>query len=681
MTTGNPLLNPSTLPNFAPAFDQVRNEHYLPAIEQAIVEARRNIDAIKQNKAPPDFENTIVALENASETLSAVASVFYNMLSAIGGDALHALAGQIGPLNANFSSDVALDADLFKKIREVHDTIDKSALRSEQAMLLDETYKGFVRGGALLDERSKQRLREIDEQLSVLGPAYMQNVSKSAQGFRMVIDDPNDLAGLPQSAIDSAAFAANEKGHPGQWLFTLDMPSYGPFVQYAGNRILREKIWRAFSSRAWQDEFDNSENALSIARLRDERAKILGYKNHADFVLAERMAASQSNVEAFLNRLKNAYRPAALLDLERLRDFAKDRDGMTDLKPWDVAYYSEKLKESLYRFTSEDLRPYFPLDHVLEGCFAHFSRLFGLRFEQSDAYPVWHEDVKTYDVRDERDNRFIGTFYADFHPRTGKKDGAWMTNFRAQGLFHGRVERPVVAIVCNFTKPTPEKPSLLTHDEVTTLFHEMGHAIHSLVSNVTYQSLSGVNVLWDFVELPSQLQENWCYEKETLDLFAKHYETGENIPNDLIQKLIDAKNFMNGWMGLRQVGLGLLDMAWHSGGAAMDATDVAAFEDKTLEGILLFPRLAGPSSTSFSHIFSGGYSAGYYSYKWAEVLEADTFELFLERGLYDAQTAQAYRTLLSKGGSEHPRVLYHNFRGRDPDADALLRREGLLKKA
>ncbi|MCB1532983.1 MAG: M3 family metallopeptidase [Alphaproteobacteria bacterium] len=676
----NPLLQISDLPNHAPRFDAIKIAHYLPAMEAAIEEARGNIEAIKSSADAPNFENTIVALENASETLGQVSSVFYNQLSASGGDELHALAEKIGPISAAFSSDVMLDEDLFARVKIVYDAREALELTPEQSMLLDETYKDFVRSGALLDEDKKKRLREISEEMSVLSPTFMNNVSKSAESFEMIIKDEADLSGLPDSARESAAHAATEKGHEGKWLFTLDYPSFGPFLQYADNKDLREHIWRAFRNRAYGDEYDNCETLLKIVNLRHERANLLGYKTHAHYVLEKRMAETPEAVLSFLETLKGAYKPAAEKDLEQLKNFAKDLDSLDDLKPWDIGYYSEKLKQKLFEFSSEDFRPYLQLDKVLDGCFAHFSRLFGLRFEASSAYPVWHKDVKTFELYNAADDSFVGTLYADFFPRKGKKPGAWMTNYRAQGLFNGTVERPVTAIVCNFTKPTGDKPSLITHGELTTLFHEMGHAIHGLLSNVTYRSLSGVSVLWDFVELPSQVQENWCYEKETLDSFAAHYETGEKIPEALVEKLRKSMTFMVGWNGLRQVGLGTLDMAWHSRDPS-GITDVATFEDEAKKDISLFPRLAGPTSASFNHIFAGGYSAGYYSYKWAEVLDADAFELFLEKGLYDANTSAKYRDeILSRGGSEHPSVLYRRFRGRDADPEALLRREGLIAK-
>lgn len=677
----NPLLAPFTAPHEAPPFDQIKEEHYLPAMRDAIEQARANIDAIKNNPAEPDFENTIAALETASELLGTLSGIFYNQLSAAGTDKLEALAEDIGPLNSNFSSDVALDPVIFNRVKVVWDKRDTLGLRRDQELLLEDTYKGFVRGGALLNDEKKQRLREVNEKLSTLGPLFNNNVKKSSDAFQLVIEKQDDLAGLPESAIAGAAAIAEEKGMPGKWIITLDYPSFGPFVTYADNRALREQVWRAFGSRAYNDSFDNCEIIKQIVSLRDERAKLLGYKHHADYVLERRMAKSPEKVFDFLHNMLKTYKPAAEKDLAQLKAFAKTIGGPDEIMPWDVGYYSEKLKQSLFEFSSEDFRPYFPLTETLEGVFAHFTKLFGLQFHKVLSVPVWHDDVVVYEVTDKKDGRFIGLLYGDFFPRAGKKQGAWMTSYRSQGLHDGKIQRPLVAIVCNFTKPTKDRPSLITFDEVETLFHEMGHAVHMLVSDVTYASQAGPSVLWDFVELPSQVQENWASTKETLDGFARHYQTGETIPADLIEKLNRSKNYMTGWAGLRQTSFALMDMAWHTADPST-IDKVADFEDEATKDARLFPRLSGPSSSSFSHIFAGGYAAGYYSYKWAEVLDADTFELFKEKGLYDQATAQAYRQeILARGGSEDPEVLYRNFRGRDADPAALLRREGLLDAA
>lgn len=677
MTTDNPLLAPSPLKNHAPRFDLIKEEHYRPAIDAGIAEARANIDKIIANPETPNFENTIVALESASELLGTVSGIFYNQLSAAGTDGLQKIAEEIGPIQANFSSDIILNEKLFARVKAVYDDIDNQTKKPEERTLLTDTYKNFARGGALLNAEKKAQLRKINEDMSTLSPVFSNNVKKSSEKFELVIDNEKDLSGVPEMAIEGAKLAAEERSVSGKWIFTLDFPSYFPFVTYADSSPLREKMWRAYSHQAFGDEYDNTETIFKIVNLRYQRAKLLGYEHHADYTLERRMAEKTDRVENFLKNMKDRYKPAAQNDLNELRAFATSK-GHDDIKPWDISYFSEKLQEEKYKFSSEDLRPYFPLDRVLKGTFEHFRKLFGLQFTLNKDYPVWHTDVTAYDVEDERTGRFIGTMYADFYPRKGKKPGAWMTAYREQGLYKGNIERPVTAFVCNFTKPTKDKPSLLTFDEVLTIFHEMGHVTHGLLSEATYGSMASPNVLWDFVELPSQLQENWLYEPEVLNSFAAHYETGEKIPADLIEKLRASKNFMAGWSGLRQTGLATLDMAWHTTDPTK-ITDLLKFEDETMEDLRLFPRLGGPTSTAYSHVFSGGYSAGYYSYKWAEVLDADAFEVFLEKGLYDQVTADIYkREILSKGNIEHPLILYKAFRGRDADPEALLRREGLI---
>lgn len=676
--TENPLLSASTLPNKAPAFSKIKTEHFMPAIQESIKEAYKNIEAIKENNDAPSFENTIVALETASETLGIVTSIFYNQLSANGNDELQALAEQVGPATSNFSNDIMHDAVLFERVKAVYDSRDTLDLSAEEKTLLEDTYMDFVRSGAMLNDDDKKRYREISERQSILGPTFMNNVKKSSEQFKLWIDNESDLAGLPESAIDGAKQAAEDEGEDEKWLFTLDIPSYMPFMQYAQRRDLREKMWLAFSNRAWKDDYDNADIILETVRLRHEKAGLLGYNTHADYVLERRMAETPANVFDFLTTLRNAYRKAAEQDLADIKAFAKDTDGLEDIKPWDIGYYGEKCKEKLFDFSSEDFRPYFPIEKVLSGTFDHFSKLFGLTFTENKAYDVWHDDVKAFDVED-KSGRFIGTLYADFYPRSGKKPGAWMTPYRSQGLYQGKVERPIIGIVCNFTKPTKTKPSLLTHDEVLTLFHEMGHAVHGLLSDVTYQSLAGTNVLWDFVELPSQVQENWIFTKETLDMLSGHYQTGEKLPQALIDKLNESKNYMIGWIGLRQISFGRLDMMWHTSPPEA-IVDVATFEETHTKEDSFFPRLGGPFSSSFGHIFAGAYSAGYYSYKWAQVLDADTFEAFLEKGLYDQKVANDYKEhILSKGATEPPQVLYKRFRGRDADPKALLRREGLAE--
>jgi peptidyl-dipeptidase Dcp len=674
----NPLLEKSVVKNQAPAFDTVKTSHYLPALDHAIAQAHENLKAIKDSKDTPDFENTIVALDHAAERLGDVTSVFYNLLSTTGGDEMHALAEKIGPISSNFSNDVSHDPLLFQKVKAVYEARESLNLNEEQSQLLEDTYIGFVRGGAMLDDAGKQRLREISERQSVLTPLYMNNSKKSAEAFTLYVEDESDLAGLPDNAKEAAKHAAQEKGHEGKYLFTLDMPSYLPLLQYADKRELRETIWRAYNDQAFGGEYDNCDAVLEIVNLRHERAHLMGYDTHADFVLERRMAKTPEGVFAFLETLKGPYKEAAQNDYDQLKAFASEMGGPQDLKQWDVTYYSEKLRQKLFDFSDEDFRPYFPLESTTDGVFDHFSQLFGVTFKASDEYQLWHKDVKAFDVFETDSDRFLGTLFADFFPREGKRSGAWKSSFRDQGIYRGKVERPVITIVCNFTKPTPDTPALLTHYEFQTFLHEMGHAMHAMLSDVTYRSLAGTNVLWDFVELPSQIQENWGYTKDMLDNFARHYQTNEPIPQALIQKLNDAKNYMVGWGGLRQIGLAMLDMAWHTHTEPAKIKDVAGFEDDVLKDVTFFPREAGPMSTHFGHIFAGGYAAGYYSYKWAEVLDADAFEMFVENGLYDKKTATKYKeAILSKGGTADPSLLYRNFRGRDADPHALLRREGL----
>jgi peptidyl-dipeptidase Dcp len=683
----NPLLIPSPHPFGAPDFAAVAVDDFVPAIRAAIDEARGHIATLKNNPEAPNFTNTIVALETASDRLRSATSLFYNQISANGTDALEALTDQIGPLTAGFASDVALDPAIFARVRAVYDARTSLALTPEEQTLLTETYKGFVRGGAMLGDNAKARVRAIDERLSVLAPQFQKNLKKSAEAYTLWVEDQTRLAGLPDSAMTAAAEAARDKGRPGAWAFTLQQPSYVALVSYADDRDLREQIWRAYNARAFGDAFDNRATIREMLALKYERARLLGYDDHAAFTLAERMAGSTERVFSFIHEMLAAYKPAAEKDLAALRDFARRMHGLDDFMPWDTAYYREKFQAETLDFSSEELRPYFPLDRVLAGTFTHFEKLFGVHFVANKTVPTWHPDVQVFEVRNRDDNQFVGVLYADFYPRAGKQSGAWMTTYRDQGLQFGQTQRPLVAIVCNFTKPTADAPSLLTHDEVLTLFHEMGHAMHMMLSDVTYASLSGTNVKWDFVELPSQIQENWAYEPETLGLVAAHYQTGAPIPDDLIKRLYATKQFMTGLAGLRQMAFSLLDMTWYSTDPATMGDDVVAFEDRVMKDVTLFPRLAGPVSTSFGHIFGGGYAAGYYSYKWAEVLDADAFDFFKAQGaangtgLYDPSIASRYRReILSRGGTEDPNVLYERFRGMPPDAKALFKREGVSKK-
>ncbi len=679
MTTQNPLLQPSTLKDQAIPFNLIQVEHYLPALEEAISQAKAQIAEIKNNPSPPDFQNTIVALETAGELADHIATLYGNMEVAHADEKLQALASEIYPKLTALSSDISLDADIFKQVKSVYDKRATLNLSPEQKTLLEKKYISFVRNGALLVGDEKEKLRQIDQELSVLGPKFSENVLKSTNQFELLLTQNEDLAGLPEGAIEAAAAAAAAKGHPGQWLFNLQMPSYVPFMTYAQNRGLREKIWRAYASRAYNDKFDNQEGILKIVQLRDQRARLLGYKSHADFVLAERMAKDPATVKTFLNQLLKASQNAGQRDVEEIRAFASQFDGNKDIMPWDFAYYSEKLKESKYAFNEEDLRPYFKLENVVNGVFAHAKQLYGLTFKENKSLPVYHPEVRVYEITEGASGKYMGLFYTDFFPRETKKGGAWMTQFRGQGLRGGKIERPHVSIVCNFTQATPTKPSLLSYDEVRTLFHEFGHALHGMLSDVTYPSLGGPNVYWDFVELPSQVMENWAAEKEGLELFAHHYETGEVMPMTLIEKLRTSQKFQSGWLSCRQLQFGFLDMAWHSTDPAQ-IKNVDDFEEQATSETRLFPKITGTnSSTAFSHIFAGGYSAGYYSYKWAEVLDADAFEYFKELGLFNKEVALKFKeNVLSKGGTEHPMELYKRFRGREPDPNALLRRDGLI---
>lgn len=679
MNTTNPLLKPFTNKDQAVPFDVIKVEHYIPALDEAIKIAKENIAKIKTNSAAPNFENTIVALESVSELSDKIAGIYGNLEVAHADEALQALAKEIYPKLTALSSDISLDEDIFKRVKAVYDKKDSLNLNKERFRLLEKTYLAFTRNGALLSAADKETLRQIDQELSVLSPKYSENVLKATNAFEMVLDKKEDVAGLPEGILEGAAAMAEAKGHKGKWLFNLQIPSYLPFMTYANNRPLREKIWKVYGSRAYKGEFSNQETVLKTVQLRDKRAKLLGFATHADFVLAERMAKNPQTVMEFLNKLLKASKDAGKKDLAEVAAFAKTKDGVSDIQPWDFGFYSEKLKEEKYAFNEEDLRPYFKLENVVEGVFAHAKKLYGLTFKETTEVPVYHPEVKAYEIFDEKSGKYMGLFYTDFFPRETKKDGAWMTQFRGQGLHEGEMKRPHVSIVCNFTKPTPTKPSLLTYDEVRTLFHEFGHALHGMLSDCTYPSLSGPNVYWDFVELPSQIMENWVGEKEGLDLFARHYETNAPMPSDLIEKLKASQKFQAGYMSCRQIQFAMMDMAWHSTNP-QEIKDVDSFEEKATAETRLFPKVEGTNtSCSFSHIFAGGYAAGYYSYKWAEVLDADAFEYFKEKGLFNQEVAQKFKdTILSRGGTEHPMDLYKKFRGREPDPNALLRRDGLI---
>lgn len=676
--TSNPLNSEFNTPYNTAPFSKIKEDHFLTAITLQIDNAKKEIDAIVNQKEAPTFENTIEALDFSGEKLDRVTSLFFNLNSAETNDAIQKIAQEVSPLLSEFSNDVALNQALFKRVKTVYDMCEQLHLTTEQHTLLEKKYKSFERNGANLKEDEKQKLRDIDKELSQLKLKFGENVLAETNKFELLITNKEDLSGLPNSTIEAAEQLAEYKGKKG-WLFTLDYPSYIPFMKYADNRKLRKTMALAFGSKGFKgDALDNQENVLKIAKLRYERAQLLGYKNHAHFVLEERMAETPEKVKDFLDELLEKAKPAAQKEFEELQQFAKDLDGIDQLQSWDSAYYSEKLRLKKYALDDEKLKPYFKLENVINGVFTIANRLYDLNFEEIHNIDKYHEDVLTYRVTDSQ-GELVSIFYADFFPRAGKRNGAWMTSYKPQFIKNNTNERPHVSIVCNFTKPTKSKPSLLTFNEVTTLFHEFGHALHGMLANTTYPGLSGTSVYWDFVELPSQVFENWCYEKEALELFARHYETGDLIPMELITKIKATSTFQEGMQTLRQISFGLLDMSWH----AQDPSgikDVKAHELDAFKATQLFPENQETCmSTAFSHIFQGGYSSGYYSYKWAEVLDADAFELFIEEGIFNKKVAQKFKDhVLSKGGTDHPMTLYKRFRGQEPQPEALLRRAGLL---
>ncbi|MBT2162433.1 M3 family metallopeptidase [Zobellia barbeyronii] len=670
----NPLLTPfDTAP-----FSKIENAHFKPAFLQAMKDARAEIDQITANKAEPSFENTIEALEFTGQQLDRISSVFFNLNSAETNEEIQKIAQEISPLLSEFSNDITLNEALFKRIKTVYDQKDSLDLTIEQHTLLDKKYKSFSRNGANLNDDKKKRLREIDSELSKLKLNFGENTLAETNKYEKHLTNESDLDGLPEGEKEAAAQMAKSKEKEG-WVITLDYPSYIPFMKYAKNRELRKELSLAFGSKAFHnDELDNQENVLKIANLRFERANLLGYKTHAHFVLEERMAETPEKVHKFLNELLEKAKPAAGKEFAQLEDFAKELDHIDRLEKWDGSYYSEKLKQKLFNLDDEKLKPYFKLENVISGVFKIAEKLFDLRFEEVTDIDKYNEEVKTYKVYD-TSNNFISVFYADFHPRKGKRGGAWMTSYKSQYQRNGENVRPHISNVCNFTRSTPSKPSLLTFNEVTTLFHEFGHGLHGMLANTTYPSLSGTSVFWDFVELPSQVMENWCYEKEALELFATHYETGKVIPMELVQKIKESATFQEGMQTLRQLSFGLLDMSWHG----IDPTsikNVKQHETEAFKGTTLYPDTPETCmSTAFAHIFQGGYSSGYYSYKWAEVLDADAFAYFKEKGIFNKEVATKFKdNVLSKGGTENPMVLYKRFRGAEPKVEALLERAGLL---
>jgi Zn-dependent oligopeptidase len=662
--------------NSAP-FSQIKNEDYPPAFEDNIAAARAEIDSITQNPAAPTFENTIEALEFSGQALDRLSSIFFNLNSAETNDELQKIAQEVSPLLTAFSNDISLNETLFARVKAVYDQRDKLNLTAEQATLLDKKFKGFSRNGALLAETDKAQLREIDAELAKCKLTFGEHVLAETNNYQLHITSEEDLNGLPADAKEMAHALAKSKGLEG-YVFTLDFPSYLPFVTYVENRELRKELAIAAGKKAFQgNEFDNRELVKRIVALRHQRAQLLGYDSHAQFVLEERMAQSPEKVQTFLRDLLAKAKPAAHRDFAQLHAFAQELDGIATLEKWDSAYYSEKLKQKLFSVDDELLKPYFKLENVLQGAYTIAEKLFGIQFREIHTVDKYHADVQTFEVLDAEQN-LVALFYTDFFPRKGKRNGAWMTSYKPQYVYIGVQERPHVSIVCNFTPPTETKPSLLTFNEVTTLFHEFGHALHGMLANTTYPSLSGTSVFWDFVELPSQVMENWCYEPEALALFAKHYETGEIIPQTYVTKIKESASFMEGMATLRQLSFGLLDMAYHA--KAQEISEVKLFEKAAMDETALFPDVAeNCMSVSFSHIFQGGYSSGYYSYKWAEVLDADAFAYFQEKGIFNPEVASKFKEhVLSKGGTEAPMTLYKRFRGQEPQPEALLKRAGLV---
>ncbi|MFN3968639.1 M3 family metallopeptidase, partial [Flavobacterium sp.] len=622
----------TTKHNTAP-FSQIKIEDYQAAFEANIAKARAEIDAITHNPEAPSFENTIEALDFSGQELDRLSSIFFNLNSAETCDEMQKIAQDVSPLLTAFGNDIALNEELFKRVKAVHDQKDNLSLTPEQSTLLDKKYKSFARNGALLSEDKKIRLREIDADLAKFKLTFGENVLAETNNYQLHITNEADLKGLPDGAKEMARSLAKSKDLDG-WIFTLDFPSYLPFVTYVDNRELRKEMAIAAGKKAFQEnDYDNQENVKTIVKLRHERAQLLGYNSHSHFVLEERMAQNPEKVQSFLNDLLEKAKPAAQKEFAELTAFAKELDGLESIEKWDGAYYSEKLKQKLFSLDDEILKPYFKLENVLNGAFTVAQKLFDITFKEVFDIEKYHDDVQTFEVLD-FEGKLVAIFYSDFFPRKGKRNGAWMTSFKPQYIKEGVNERPHVSIVCNFTPPTETKPSLLTFNEVTTLFHEFGHALHGMLANTTYPSLSGTSVYWDFVELPSQVMENWCYEPEALALFAKHYETGEIIPQQYVNKIKESASFLEGMATLRQLSFGLLDMAYHAKPQMID--NVKAFEKAAMDNTTLYPDVVeNCMSVSFSHIFQGGYSSGYYSYKWAEVLDADAFAYFQENGIFN----------------------------------------------
>ena len=676
----NPFFSAYKTPYDTPPFNKIKNEHYEPAVEKGIKEHQAEINKIVMIRAVPTFENTIVPLEESGKLLNRVTSVFFNLLSSESNDEMMEIAQRIQPKLSEHSNSITLNEGLFQKVKAVYDKRLESNLTPEQIRLVEKTYRGFENSGATLVGKDRDTYKELSTKLSQLTLDFGQNALKESNKFEMLLTDEADLAGLPQMVKDAAAAKAKAKGKEG-YIFDLSAPSYIAFMKYSTRRDLRQKLYMAYNTKCVAGgEFDNQENVKEIAKTRMQIANLLGYPDYATYTLRNKMAKDKEHVYGLLDDLFSAYAQAAREDVKMVEGFAVGMEGKAiDLQPWDWSFYSEKLKDAKYSVSDELVRPYFELENVKKGVFGLATDLYGITFKKNTKIPVYHPEVEAFDVLD-KNGKFLAVLYTDFHPREGKRQGAWMSEFKGQYVEKGKDSRPFVTIVMNFTRPTETEPALLTFDEVETFLHEFGHALHGMLTKCTYETLSGTNVLHDFVELPSQIMENWLTEKEYLDKFAVHYKTGEKIPADLVKKLVDAANYNAGYLCYRQLSFGYLDMAWHTLQQPYTG-DVISFERKAMDKTALLPVVEGTNmSTSFSHIFAGGYAAGYYGYKWAEVLDADAFALFKQTGIFNKDTARSFRqNILEKGNTEEPMTLYVKFRGQEPTVNALLERNGIKK--
>jgi len=674
-------------------FDKFKTEHFMPAIEKALDLAKKTFKKVRSNPDPATFENTMLALEHGSELLERVSGIYFNLLSAESDTEFKALAQQISPMLAEFGSKVMTDEALFNRVKQIYDnevkgkkaptlpknlTKRETLVKAERYRLIKREYDSFIRNGALLKNNDKIKLTEINMELAKLSPKFADNLLNATNAFELHLTSAKEVKGIPESTLSAAAYYAKQKGKDGGWLFSLQPSSFMPLLTYCENRKARETVQTAYAARAFKDQFDNQEIIKQIVNLRTQRAKLLGYDTHAEYVLKDRMAESVITAFDFLNRIYDIAYPAALNEIDEVAAFARKLDNIDKLMPWDYPYYANKLKQEKYDFDPEMLRPWFKVEEVIEGLFVIANKIYDISLKEVTDVPVYHKDIRTWEVYDNK-GLYLGLLYLDLFPRETKRGGAWMTTYQKQGMYSDELRRPFVAIVSSFTPSTPDQPSLLRIDEVRTLFHEFGHALHGLLSDCYFKSLASPSVLWDFVELPSQIMENWLMEKDALAFVAKHYQTGEPLPEDYLNKLLAAKNFHAGIANINQLRYGMLDFAWHTFTSPFDE-EVNEFEKKIVERYRLMPSLPDTNiSCAFAHIFAGGYSAGYYSYKWAEALEADAWSLFLEKGIFDKDVADSFRkNILARGNSFHPMDLFIAFRGRKPDTDAVLRRDGLI---